>query len=251
MSQLKLTTFGGTHTGGRANNEDAYAIHRNNTLQVVADGMGGHVGGEMASAAACQSFAESAKVAPANFDSTDAAKTWLFQCLQDAQLAVANLNGQGDGLQRMGTTATLSLMLFGKLLVAWVGDSRVYRLRGQCLELINDDHVVKYEQWLAGQLTDAQWAAHRRGYTSNVITRALDGGKQVNADFRETDLIAGDVVLTCSDGLNNTLTDNQMTNILSSGQSAQQIAEELVKYAVSCGAKDNVTAVVSLVEKTA
>ena len=248
MNVLKSETFGQTDIGGRANNEDAFAIHRDNNLLVVADGMGGHQNGEMASASACQSLAASATAAAASFDSTDAAKTWLCQALQDAHQAVVKLNNNQSGLQRMGTTATLSLLQGSKLLVAWVGDSRVYRLRGSTLDLVNDDHVVKYEYWRAGQLSDAEWNSHRRGYTSNVITRSLGSAGKLDVDFREVEVAAGDVVLSCSDGLNNSVTEDQLIAILSSGKSAQVMVEELIKAALAAQARDNVTAVVAVIK---
>lgn len=248
MNVLSSDAFGKTDIGGRANNEDAFAIHRDNNLLVVADGMGGHQNGEMASASACQSLAASATAAAASFDSTDVAKTWLCQALQDAHQAVVKLNNNQSGLQRMGTTATLSLLQGSKLLVAWVGDSRVYRLRGSTLDLVNDDHVVKYEYWRAGQLSDAEWNSHRRGYTSNVITRSLGSAGKLDVDFREVEVTAGDVVLSCSDGLNNSVTEDQLIAILSSGKSAQVMVEELIKAALAAQARDNVTAVVAVIK---
>lgn len=248
MNVLSSDAFGKTDIGGRANNEDAFAIHRDNNLLVVADGMGGHQNGEMASASACQSLAASATAAAASFDSTDVAKTWLCQALQDAHQAVVKLNNNQSGLQRMGTTATLSLLQGSKLLVAWVGDSRVYRLRGSTLDLVNDDHVVKYEYWRAGQLSDAEWNSHRRGYTSNVITRSLGSAGKLDVDFREVEVAAGDVVLSCSDGLNNSVTEDQLIAILSSGKSAQVMVEELIKAALAAQARDNVTAVVAVIK---
>lgn len=257
MNVLKSVTFGKTDIGGRANNEDAFAIHRDNNLLVVADGMGGHQNGEMASATACQSLAASASASPASFDSTEAAKTWLCQALQDAHQAVVKLNNNDSGLQRMGTTATLSLIQGSKLLVAWAGDSRVYRLRGlhpnggSALDLVNDDHVVKYELWQAGQLTNDEWNSYRRGYTSNVITRSLGSAQKLQVDFREVEIAAGDVILTCSDGLNNSLSDDQLIAILSSGKSAELIVDELIKAALAANVRDNVTAVVSVISAPA
>ncbi len=248
MNVLSSNAFGKTDIGGRANNEDAFAIHRDNNLLVVADGMGGHQNGEMASASACQSLAASATAAVASFDSTDAAKTWLCQALQDAHQAVVKLNNNQSGLQRMGTTATLSLIQGSKLLVAWVGDSRVYRLRGSTLDLVNDDHVVKYELWRAGQLSNEEWNSYRRGYTTNVITRSLGSAYKLEVDFREVEIAAGDVILSCSDGLNNSLTEDQLIAILSSGKSAQVMVEELIKAALAAQARDNVTAVVAVVK---
>lgn len=248
MNVLSSDAFGKTDIGGRANNEDAFAIHRDNNLLVVADGMGGHQNGEMASASACQSLAASATAAAPSFDSTDAAKAWLCQALQDAHQAVVKLNNNEKGLQRMGTTATLCLIQGSKLLVAWVGDSRVYRLRGSTLDLVNDDHVVKYEFWRAGQLSNDEWNSYRRGYTSNVITRSLGSAGKLDVDFREVDIAAGDVILTCSDGLNNSLTDDQLIAILSSGKSAQVMVEELIKAALAAQARDNVTAVVAVIQ---
>jgi protein phosphatase len=247
MTVLKSESFGKTDIGGRANNEDAFALHRGDKLLVVADGMGGHLDGEMASATACQSLATSAQAAPASFDSTEAAKAWLVQALQDAHQAVIKLNNSEVGLQRMGTTATLALVDGSKLLVAWAGDSRVYRLRGTTLDLVNDDHVLKYEVWRLGHLSNEEWDAYRRGYTSNVITRSLGCSGKLDVDFREVEIAAGDVILTCSDGLNNSLTEAQLIAILSSGKAAKDIVEELIKAALAAKASDNVTAVVSVV----
>ncbi len=251
MTVLKSESCGKTDIGGRENNEDAFALHRGNKLVLVADGMGGHLKGEMASATACQSLAASAHKAPESFCSTAAAKVWLASALQTAHEEVVKLSGADSGRQRMGTTASLALVEGNRLLVAWVGDSRVYRLRGATVDLVNDDHVINYELWCIGQLSEADWKAYRRGYTSNVITRSLGGNGRLDVDHRDVDLAAGDVVLICSDGLNNSLSDEQMVTILSSGRSASQMADDLIAAALAAKARDNVTAVVSVISASA
>ncbi len=119
MNVLSSNAFGKTDIGGRANNEDAFAIHRDNNLLVVADGMGGHQNGEMASASACQSLAASATAAAASFDSTDAAKTWLCQALQDAHQAVVKLNSNQSGLQRWLGSVTAASTACAAVLLIW------------------------------------------------------------------------------------------------------------------------------------
>lgn len=248
---------GVTHIGGRENNEDAFSILCGGRLLVVADGMGGHAGGDQASAQAVSSVA--ALAPPILNDLADkseepsavsaAIKNLLLEAIEKANSDIAALNGSASGRNRMGTTLTLVYIGRQRLHIAWVGDSRVYLMRQGKLLQLNDDHTVNYELYRLGKMTRQELRSETSGRGSNVITRSL-GVNRVEPDYMEEPLQEGDIVLACSDGLNNSVSPALMGSHLSKPATMEELVNGLLQEALQAGARDNVTVVAAGISNT-
>jgi protein phosphatase len=212
-------------------NEDSYLALP--PLYAVADGMGGHGAGDLASALAVEALTICAGLRVLSVEAVLAA-------LDDANRTIVQ-HGEAHG---MGTTVTglASLETAGgnHLMVFNVGDSRVYRVADGRLDQVTVDHSEVQELVRAGALTPDQARAHPR---RNVVTRALGGDLTVRPDHWLLPAIAGDRFLLCSDGLFNELTEDQIRSLLAAGD-PQHAATALVAAADEAGGHDNITAVV-------
>ena len=221
-----------TDTGRvRRVNEDSYLALP--PLYAVADGMGGHGAGDVASAIAIEVLTECARRAPLSVDAVLAA-------LDKANRAIIERD-EADG---MGTTVTglASLDTAGgnHLMVFNVGDSRVYRLAGGRIDQVTVDHSEVQELVLAGALTREQARTHPR---RNIVTRALGSDRALLADHWLLPAIAGDRYLLCSDGLFSELPDEEIVALLAMAD-PRRAAAELVAVANDAGGRDNITVIV-------
>ena len=221
-----------TSTGRvRRVNEDSYLVSP--PIFAVADGMGGHDAGEVASAVAIDVLARYARGGPLSVEAVLAA-------LDEANRAVI---GRGEA-HRMGTTVTGVASLVtpagSQLMVFNVGDSRVYRLAGDQFGQLTVDHSEVQELVLAGAITPEQARTHPR---RNIVTRALGSDFVVRPDHWLLPPLAGDRYLVCSDGLTGELTDEEILPLLRAGNQ-QQAAEALVAAADEAGGHDNTTVIV-------
>jgi protein phosphatase len=215
----------------RDNNEDAYLVDDEDSLYAVADGMGGHRGGEVASRTAIEALRASiASGAPVD------------NAITSANTAVRERAATDDELTGMGTTLT-AVVVSGphQLLVGHVGDSRAYLLRGGTLTRITDDHSLVEELVRDGRLTPEQAEAHPQ---RAIITRALGVDTDVDVDMYAVDVHAGDRLIVCSDGLTTMLRDREVERIARGEQDPQHAADALVAAANTAGGEDNITVVV-------
>jgi PPM family protein phosphatase len=226
-------SYGAASSVGRVRqvNEDSYLAVP--PLFVVADGMGGHGAGDLASWIAIDEMAACVPLRPLFAEA-------VLTALEHANRRII----EQDAANRMGTTATglAALEAAGgdNLMVFNIGDSRVYRLAGNGLEQLTVDHSEVQELVLAGLITREQARTHPR---RNVITRALGNDSGLLPDHWLLPVIGGDRYLICSDGLFSELPDEVIAPLLSAG-SPQQAAEALVVAANDAGGHDNVTALV-------
>ncbi len=220
-------------------------------LLMVADGMGGHAAGEEASALAVSSV-ESFVLE--NFKWFARLRgTGQDQILEEFKNAISRANAEvldaataRPDLRRMGTTLTLAYSLNDDLFVAHVGDSRCYVYRGGHLVRLTSDHTLVQDLVRRGALTAAEAARHR---SRHVITNAIGGdGAGVKVEVHKVRLEAGDVVLLCSDGLTNMVSDEAIARVLGAEADPEQAAQRLVERANRAGGKDNVTVIVALFE---
>ena len=202
-------------------------------LFVVADGMGGHGGGNVASRIAIEEMTACAALRPLFAEA-------VLTALEHANRHII----ERDEANRMGTTATglagLETAGGDHLMVFNIGDSRVYRLSGDRLEQVTVDHSEVQELVLAGVITREQARTHPR---RNIVTRALGSDPVLHADHWLLPAKGGDRYLVCSDGLFNEVPDEAILGLLSAG-TAQRAADALVAAANEAGGHDNVTAVV-------
>lgn len=229
-----VSTFGSRTDIGciRDHNEDSLVVAP--PLFVVADGMGGHAAGEVASEIAVNVMAERA---PAHIDS-DA----LGRAVEEANRAIILAAHEGRGRQGMGTTMTAAMLEGERLVIAQVGDSRAYLLHQGKLQQLTRDHSLMADMIEAGQLTPEEARTHPN---RSVITRALGSDEHLQPDLYEINVEAGDRLLVCSDGLSGMLRDEDIERTLCRVQDPQRCASQLVNEAISAGGHDNVTVIVA------
>ena len=236
----------------RTSNEDSHSADPDVGLFVVADGMGGHVAGEVASRVAVESIAAFIKETA----SEDRNRTWPFPfepelsmdgnrlkaAFRLANRKIASTIADAQDLRGMATTASAVLVSDDQVSVAHIGDSRVYVWRAGKLSQITDDHSWVEEQVRAGMLTPD---AARQHPWRNVVTRALSGADDPEIDVVEVKPSKGERFLLCSDGLFGVVTDRQIGDIMSDSQTTLDgICGRLIEAANAGGGPDNITALI-------
>lgn len=216
----------------RDHNEDSLIIIP--PLFAVADGMGGHEAGEIASEITVNTLAE---LAPSHLDAEG-----LTAAVEAANYNVIKAPRQGIGRDGMGTTLTAAMLEGERLLIAQVGDSRAYLLHKGHLQQITRDHSLMADLIEAGQITPEEARVHPN---RSVITRAIGSDIHMRPDIYELNVDAGDRILLCSDGLSSMISNNAIESIMRRQSDAQHCADELVTAALENGGADNVTVVVA------
>lgn len=219
----------------REHNEDSLTVLP--PLFAVADGMGGHEAGEVASEITINTLND---LAP---ESADAEA--LARAVVAANLNVIKAPSQGIGREGMGTTLTAAILEKERLIIAQVGDSRAYLLHNGSLQQITRDHSLMADMIEAGQLTEAEARVHPN---RSVITRAIGSDPHMQPDLYELNVETGDRLLLCSDGVCGMIEDSEIASIMRQAPSAQACADQLVETALHAGGFDNATAVVVDVE---
>ncbi len=249
---LRIEVAGETNVGmKRQHNEDNFSILEDAGLYIVADGMGGHASGEVASKMAVDSLREF-------FAATaqDPERTWPYKMDRSkgyeenrliTGIKLANLriyeSAQRDPRQRgMGTTIVTMFAVEDGVYVAHVGDSRVYRLRDGKLEQMTEDHSLLNDYIKMKRLTPEEIANFPH---KNVIVRALGMKDTVKVDTRYEQPRAGDTYLLCSDGLSGPVSDDEMLEIVSGTGDLKGAAAKLIERANQNGGPDNITVVLA------
>ena len=247
---MDVKAFGLTHVGRqRQHNEDAFLVEDDALLFLVADGMGGHAAGEIASRIAVDSISEfilhtkeDDGTWPHAYDEHYKRSTnRLMAAVRMANTRVLEAMRKDARLRGMGTTVVACMADDTTVSVAHVGDSRAYMIRDGQLSRITNDHSWVFEQVQAGMLTEAEAEKHP---LRNVITRALGGALQVTPDASEVESKPGDVFLLCSDGLTGMVPESEILKIVTANDSdLEKACRELIDAANERGGLDNVTAV--------
>ena len=226
----------------RQGQEDFLLADRELALFAVADGMGGHRGGEIASHLAVETLDRLAKE---RLDDEPLTSEWLARAVQQANDALVARAADDSSLKGMGTTLCALALVQGDgykaLGVVNVGDSRLYLLKDGELEQITEDHSLVATLERQGRLTRAEAAVHPQ---RNIVTRALGIDSKVMVDSWEIAPVVGDRYLLCSDGLFNELDDNRIAATLRRLADPDDAARELVRLANEAGGRDNITCVV-------
>ncbi len=228
------TSFGSRTDIGclRDHNEDSLIVAP--PLFAVADGMGGHAAGEVASEIAVDVLAQHA---PAHPDSE-----MLGRAVEEANRAVMRAAHEGLGREGMGTTLTAAMLEGERLVIAQVGDSRAYLLHKGKLQQLTRDHSLMADLIEAGQLTPEEARTHPN---RSVITRALGSDPNTRPDLYEINVETGDRLLICSDGLSGMVRDEDIESTLVRMTDPQRCASQLVNEAIAAGGHDNITVIVS------
>jgi serine/threonine protein phosphatase PrpC len=240
-----------THPGMvRSHNEDSISADATSGLAVLADGMGGYNAGEVASGIAVAMISAELKKALSAGNDLDAAaaERLVGEHAVRANNAIFQAAQSQAQYAGMGTTLVVALWHDNSLVVGHIGDSRLYRFRGNKLEQVTRDHSLLQEQIDSGLITKAQ---ARHSQNKNLVTRAVGIDPEVEAEVHSYPVEAGDIYLLCSDGLNDKVTDEDMELTLSSLQANLPLAAaQLVQQANDNGGRDNVSVILVRVLKS-
>lgn len=230
----------------RSGNEDSYLMSSERGLFVVADGMGGHAAGEVASEMAARIIAEEFR--PARGMSDEELMSQLVAAIRAANESIFHRTLSEHDKRGMGTTATVLNLLPRRYLIGQVGDSRAYLLRGGVLTQLTKDHSYVQEQVDAGRLTPEEARVHPY---ANVITRCVGSSSDVVPDIYVGTLDVGDLLLLASDGLTGMLDDEDVREIMTSGLNLEDMVDALIVAANHRGGLDNVTTILVRIEEVA
>lgn len=212
--------------------DDPAKLTRRGALALVADGMGGHQAGEVASRLAAE------VVARRYYEVVgDDPLYCLRVAVEEANAAVLHASNRHAGLQGMGTTVTALALCCGGAYLAHVGDSRLYRIRGEIIEQLSEDHTYVAELCRIGILSEEDARGHP---DRNILTKALGGSPDVAVYTRAMPLQSGDVFVLCSDGLHDLVEDQEIRRLAVAG-TPQEACAALVELAKSRGGRDNIS----------
>jgi serine/threonine protein phosphatase PrpC len=246
------TDFGSRSDAGRIreNNEDSLCLAPEMNLFVLSDGMGGQASGEVASRLATETivaYCREAQVTPSSaltgmrIAGVSDTSNRLASAIRLANRVVHQAAEHTAEQRGMGATVVAVWLEEQRMSLAHVGDSRAYRLRGEALEQLTEDHSFVAEQVRRGSMTEQEAASSN---LQNVLLRALGVDPEVQVELHEHVLLEGDTFLLCSDGLTRELSDVQIAAILGDAEDAQDAADRLVDLANQAGGEDNITAIV-------
>jgi len=211
---------------------------------VVADGMGGHAGGDVASAIAIRRISE----VDQKYTSAHDAAFALQSALIAANSLLAETVFEHNELTGMGTTVSGIVRVDNQIAIAHIGDSRIYRFRSGKIEQISTDHTFVQRLVDSGRITPEEAAVHPRRSVLMRVLGDVDAAPEIDTNVYDT--APGDRWLICSDGLSSYVTDDKMEHVLATFPSAQEAAEKLIKESLDQGAPDNVTVVLVDIDET-
>lgn len=219
-------------------NEDAcYTPEAGECFCAVADGMGGHNAGEVASALAVKIFSENMR------DISHVTAAALRDAVERANDAVFQAAQQSDQMSGMGTTFSALAVSQNTAYIAHVGDSRIYLLRRGTIMRVTMDHTLVEEMVLKGMITVREARVHPK---RNIITRALGTASTVEIDLIQMDVRPGDVFFLCTDGLSNHVEERDILKIAHSHEKWQEKLKRLTAIALDNGGQDNITAMFAI-----
>ena len=254
MSSKFLIKIAGLTDRGRVrgNNEDAVCVEQDLGLMIVADGMGGHQSGEVASGMAISAIPDNFKQLVKAGSTGEIADKGLSEetnrlafCFKMANQLIFEAAKRLPEVNGMGTTCTAAVIKDDRLSIAHVGDTRCYLIRHGELQQLTEDHSLAMEQVRHGLISKEE-AAHTN---QNILTRSLGTQSEVRIDLDEHPLFPGDVLLLCSDGLGKELSDKQVLQTVTDTREPEEIVKRLIDQANASGGRDNITVAVAALRK--
>jgi len=230
-----------TITGRRKLNEDSYcslSLSEGVTLLVVADGMGGHAAGDVASNMLIESLINELSLPQA----LDNPKNALRRAIRNSNLSIFRYGANRPECKGMGTTLVCALIKDHHATIANIGDSRLYYFHNNMLERVTKDHSLVQTLIDEGAITEEEAAVHPM---RNVITRAVGSALYVDADLFSLDLVKDDLLMLCSDGLHGSLSDEVLSAILRQKKPLPDTCDDLVDAAYAAGSRDNITVILA------
>lgn len=222
----------------RSTNQDSYLVDNASGVYIVADGMGGHAGGEVASQMCIHEFESKLQKEPPRFKTDTEYHIYLERTLNKACTKIYEMSLENPDLKGMGTTASCVIIRDKHLHCGHVGDSRIYLIRAGFIYQLSVDHSLVSEQLKAGLITEEMATNHQ---LKNVITRSIGYQEEEFVDTFSQKLERGDIVLLCSDGLHGKVTDQEIADVCIVDFSNSP--ERLIKLANERGGEDNISVV--------
>jgi protein phosphatase len=252
--KLAATVAGFTNQGkARPNNEDALCVDAELGLIIVADGMGGHQAGEIASGMAVsiipehfREMSQTGHTGEVTENHFSAATNRLGFCLKVANQKIFEAAHRSPQDYGMGTTCTAALIDDDRVGIAHVGDSRCYLIRRGEMQLLTNDHSLVMEQVRSGLISKDDEVVQS---AQNILTRSLGTSEEVKIDLDEHPLFAGDVLLLCSDGLGKELAEDEVLQVVNETPDPAALAKRLIELANAAGGRDNITVAVARLDK--
>lgn len=255
---MKITSCGITDVGQkRQNNEDNFLINDEINLYVVADGMGGHVGGEFASQIAVTTIEE--VIQNVEVDPEATRPDWaalgsnvaisgekLKYAIRLAGKRIFDRTNDEPELRGMGTTTVAMLFDHNRVFLAHVGDSRAYLVRGTTVAQVTEDHSLVNEQIRLGLITKDAARNHK---LKNIITRSVGYQEDVEIDTIVRPVEKGDRFILCSDGLSNLVEEHEILEVVGAPIPTEQAAQKLIDLANNRGGDDNITLIIAQVDE--
>ena len=239
----------------RPNNEDNFYVAEETGILVVADGMGGHASGEVASKMAIDIIRDSFNgesgenepiIGKYNDDYSEVTNQ-IGSAMRLANMAVYEASQSDPRWQGMGTTLAAVIISNKRLSIAHVGDSRVYLIRAGDIAQLTDDHTLVYEQVKREIMTKEEADVSEM---KNLLTRAVGIRPEVEVDLDELTLAGGDILVLCTDGLSSMMTDDDILSVVTSIEDPSAACERLVDMANDNGGQDNITVIVASMKKS-
>ncbi|WP_077622067.1 Stp1/IreP family PP2C-type Ser/Thr phosphatase [Sediminibacillus massiliensis] len=226
----------------RSHNEDSGGVYINSAQQilaVIADGMGGHKAGDVASHMAASGLKEKWEETSA-FSSPDQAEEWLTRKIKEVNDSILRHAEQNEGCRGMGTTIVAVICTRDFITISHIGDSRCYLANGQGFKQLTEDHSLVNELVRSGQITKNDADHHPR---KNVLLKALGTEPDVQADVSSIGWEVGNSLLLCSDGLSNKVEDREISDKMQLPIGLESIAQRLIDLANERGGEDNISLV--------
>ena len=226
----------------RSNNEDACFVMPKENIYIVADGVGGNNGGEIASRTAVSHIAEYVRNNPPTdiVNQEVLLQEYLLACLSEINQVIYDLANKYPENAGMATTIVIAVLAEAHAYIMNIGDSRAYIYRNEKIRQITEDHTYINTLVKLGIITPEEARVHPK---RNMITKALGGERDIAPDFFGLEIQEGDILLICTDGLHGELTDDTISAILSEGLSMPETCGKLITKANRSGGRDNITVV--------
>jgi len=243
---LEIKVYGNTNIGRvRKNNEDAYGIYPDLSLFIVADGLGGHAGGEVASRLAVETIKDGL-VSTESYRPSVEIKDRIIEAIRGANDRIIQQANIMYDLKGMGTTVVVVKLEEDNAMIAHVGDSRMYLIRKNKITQITKDHTVVEEYIRLGLLTLQEALYHPNRH---MLSRALGVSYDIDVDVADIQIAEGDIIILCTDGLTNMLSEKEILSAITELMpSPEKITDRLITLANNHGGIDNITVITICVD---
>lgn len=238
--QFALLTDKGQVRGKNEDNLFARLYSETTGFFMVADGMGGHVYGDVASGIAYDAVSTRSEDSVAKIMNGEDPEKVLHSLVVEINKKIMDQSLENREMSGMGTTLVMAIVSNDKLHISNVGDSRLYLYRDSKLTLLTVDHSVVQEMYEQGIISKAEAEEHPQ---KNILTRAVGCDKEVNPDYFEYDIHKQDILILCTDGLSNVVDDSVMIEIIEKNSDLDSLCGELVTHANRNGGLDNITCI--------